>query len=400
MRIFYFELNYARSVPVTDFIKSDRFAGISIASDSPAKFRTPNQTPLASQTVSPKVNGHSLELDSPGNLMKAKNIAKFSLDDEILVVEESTDLDNENGISFKVEENGEPEEENGFGIDVKETNKPEEDLAIETPNSCKSSLDDSGKNGSDFSNNLEPTDDFEPLSLVLDDPRCLSEAQQNIDDDFYDYRNERLKEVEEVANGDDDFTGFGIPVAEEIANVDTEDQYQTDFSVCRRDESPEVDNTEFQPDFDDFQTEIVTQKVETDDSSFVIEEEPFNTDEISNLEGRISQEDEVETVAKDLPEPVDDFDDFADFSSAPAPIDEPKAAFEAHQTSESDDFGDFSDFGDFGTFETAETPSISLRDSMVRIENKTVSLKSNFFHVDIYKFNSYMCSGSESNNLH
>lgn len=56
--------------------------------------------------------------------------------------------------------------------------------------SNNSSLDDSGKTNSELEDslsNLEVNDDPEPLSLILDDPNSITDVQQNLDNDFYDY---------------------------------------------------------------------------------------------------------------------------------------------------------------------------------------------------------------------
>lgn len=76
-----------------------------------------------------------------------------------------------------------------------------------------SSLDDSGKTISELEDslcNLEINDDHEPLSLILDDPKCISNVQQqNLDNDFYDY--EHYKQVSPGSGKTDFGLTFSLP---------------------------------------------------------------------------------------------------------------------------------------------------------------------------------------------
>ncbi|XP_012256725.2 uncharacterized protein LOC105686451 isoform X3 [Athalia rosae] len=187
--------------------------GLSIASDSPVKHLTPIKTPISSQTVSPKsceISERIIGQDRLGNLnLKSMYNLELLSDDEVLVIKESEQngirgLNSSNKIETSdkkviVEEDtrndgteGDSGERKDGSPEIVDTRDKDYTIGIELDGSCDSSLADSGRTNSerdDLSNNLEINDDFEPLSLVLDDPRCLSDTQINLDDDFHVYGN-------------------------------------------------------------------------------------------------------------------------------------------------------------------------------------------------------------------
>ncbi|XP_046492009.1 aftiphilin isoform X1 [Neodiprion pinetum] len=176
--------------------------GLSVASDSPAKRVTPTATPIPSQTVSPKLNGFPTA--------KVKHGAELHLEDEILTVNESADIAAANDLGAKNGRLGESSENprgevggnddigffgNGSNVVPRTIDKSNADLTRnESTDSCESNLVDSPKTGSerdDLSNNLEISEDVEPLSLDLGDLRCFSEVAQKMDNAFYRYSNSK-----------------------------------------------------------------------------------------------------------------------------------------------------------------------------------------------------------------
>ncbi|XP_046433371.1 aftiphilin isoform X2 [Neodiprion fabricii] len=176
--------------------------GLSVASDSPAKRVTPTATPIPSQTVSPKLNGFPAA--------KVKHGAELRLEDEVFTVNESADIAAANDLGAKNGRLGESSENsrgevggnddigvfgNGSNVVPRTIDKSNADLTRnESTDSCESNLVDSLKTGSerdDLSNNLEISEDVEPLSLDLGDLRCHSEVAQKMDDAFYRYSNSK-----------------------------------------------------------------------------------------------------------------------------------------------------------------------------------------------------------------
>lgn len=228
------------------------------------------QTPIASQTVSPKLNGFSSSI--------ANQHIELLSEDEILVINKTNEdelvsqLEIKNTRVCETRDNFNKEEDFSILDQRNETvskiiadRDDGDSLRNQSVGSCESSLADSVKTSSerdDFSNNLETNNDLEPLSLVLDDPRFLSETQNNLDDDFYDYGStndsigtdnpvtknditdsnepmfkesfdnmgempeiicpqEGLKENDE---NDDDFSQFVTPDEEPVKQIECEDQ--------------------------------------------------------------------------------------------------------------------------------------------------------------------------------
>ncbi|XP_043274282.1 aftiphilin isoform X2 [Venturia canescens] len=200
--------------------------GLSTASDSPLKLLTPVQTPTPS-LASPKLNGTSDY--SPGSeASREKDIIETGgniFSEDIMIVEKSDEsvssikLDNCRTLSDSLKNNNTVDKDliNYSVLDVCEMNgvvsrnvrdiendeRPiEKSTNVEDKNlfngdvvssnniSSNSSLGNSPRSVSErdvSSNNLEVTDDREPLSLVFDDPTDEDDAHPNLDDDIYAY---------------------------------------------------------------------------------------------------------------------------------------------------------------------------------------------------------------------
>ncbi|XP_014232153.1 asparagine-rich protein isoform X2 [Trichogramma pretiosum] len=185
--------------------------GLSLASDSPYKVLTP----VPSECNTPKIHNGFTPALVP-SLIKDE-IVKAATMDQILTIEKTDDIvrhihldDRTNSVSVK--NNGDPDSlshdsnldlpiDNGANISKSnsdslsylrnEINAKRSDNN-EIVSSNNSSIDDSAKTGCEFDESLSNNgniDDAEPLSLILDDPNTISDIQQNLDDDFYDYEN-------------------------------------------------------------------------------------------------------------------------------------------------------------------------------------------------------------------
>ncbi|XP_063978257.1 uncharacterized protein LOC135163051 isoform X2 [Diachasmimorpha longicaudata] len=193
--------------------------GSSTTSESPQKLLTPLQTPLSSVAPSPRVNGTTDYSPSP----KPVTIdPKKDLDEDIIITVEKTNdtvssikLDNRTSGSLQDNDydpnNVEPSDtynshsspdKRSFDhiLDAKSSDndidKKDIDLRLVTSSNSSSLADSCFK--SDSSTNIEPNDDPEPLSLVLDDPTAPGDHQDqseyqinprppDLEDDFYDY---------------------------------------------------------------------------------------------------------------------------------------------------------------------------------------------------------------------
>ncbi|KAL7297251.1 hypothetical protein TKK_0009654 [Trichogramma kaykai] len=185
--------------------------GLSLASDSPYKVLTP----VPSECNTPKIHNGFTPALVP-SLIKDE-IAKAATMDQILTIEKTDDIvrhihldDRTNSVSVK--NNGDPDSlshdsnldlpiDNGANISKSNSDslsylrneinaKRSDNNDIVSSNN--SSIDDSAKTGCEFDESLSNNgniDDAEPLSLILDDPNTISDIQQNLDDDFYDYEN-------------------------------------------------------------------------------------------------------------------------------------------------------------------------------------------------------------------
>ncbi|XP_011163773.2 aftiphilin isoform X2 [Solenopsis invicta] len=187
--------------------------GLSVSSESPQKLITPVQTPIASQNVSPRVNGIN---ESPvlDNCPKINEASKCGVIDDLLIVEKA-----ENHVSHIRLKNNSNVLENNFGNssitehNVLDSPRSGESRNVETSNSVNhvctrnvlakenfvdtdvissnnSSLADSVKTVSEqegSSNALEANDEAEPVSLDLEDPTSTPDILQQLDDDFYNY---------------------------------------------------------------------------------------------------------------------------------------------------------------------------------------------------------------------
>ncbi|XP_072744320.1 uncharacterized protein Afti isoform X2 [Anoplolepis gracilipes] len=198
--------------------------GLSVSSESPQKLITPIQTPITSQSVSPRINGinESPVLDS---CSKINNALKCGVMDDLLVIEKGED--NVSHIRLKDRTDNSSVLENNFEkISITEHNvldvpRNGESHNVETSKSIdhvctqnvlakenfvdtdvissnNSSLADSVKTVSEQEgslNGLEANDEIEPASLDLEDPTSTPDILQQLDDDFYNY--EQFKDSSE-----------------------------------------------------------------------------------------------------------------------------------------------------------------------------------------------------------
>ncbi|XP_011503891.1 PREDICTED: aftiphilin [Ceratosolen solmsi marchali] len=189
------------------------FDSSSIASDSPRKLSTPISTPISSLCGTPKVNG----ITNVSQMVASPNINEIierTTTDEILIVEKTNDV-NYTNVNYRTNSDNVKNSDfdsNGLSCisslvlpnhnEIKNFNSNSDSLNLFHDNYVKnivnnnvissnnSSLDDSGKTGSELEDslcNVEGNDDPEPLSLILDDPSSVSDIHQNLENDFYDY---------------------------------------------------------------------------------------------------------------------------------------------------------------------------------------------------------------------
>lgn len=189
--------------------------GLSISSESPQKLMTPIQTPMASQNVSPRVNGIN---ESPvlGNCPKINEASKCGIMDDLLIVEKTNNVshirltdrtDDSNVLENNFEDASITEHNvldsprNGESRNVETSNSvdhvctqnvlaKENFVDTDVISSNNSSLADSVKTVSEqegSSNDLEANDEVEPVSLDLEDPTSTPDILQQLDDDFYNY---------------------------------------------------------------------------------------------------------------------------------------------------------------------------------------------------------------------
>ncbi|XP_011636809.1 aftiphilin isoform X1 [Pogonomyrmex barbatus] len=190
--------------------------GLSISSESPQKIVTPIQTPIASQNVSPRINGSN---ESPvlDNCLKISETLKCGVIDDLLIVEKVQNnvshiklkdrIDNSNVLENTFEDASITEHSvldlsrNGESRNVETSNSidhvctqnvlaKENFVDTDVISSNNSSLADSVKTVSEqegSSNDLEANDEIEPVSLDLEDPTSTPDILQQLDDDFYNY---------------------------------------------------------------------------------------------------------------------------------------------------------------------------------------------------------------------
>lgn len=189
--------------------------GLSVSSESPQKLITPIQTPIASQNVSPKVNGIN---ESPvlDNCPKINEDSKCVIDDLLIVEKAENNVShirlkdrtiNSNVLENNFEETSITEHNvldsprNGESRNVETSNSvdhvctqnvlaKENFVDTDVISSNNSSLADSVKTVSEqerSSNGLEANDEVEPVSLDLEDPTSTPDILQQLDDDFYNY---------------------------------------------------------------------------------------------------------------------------------------------------------------------------------------------------------------------
>ncbi|XP_046628380.1 aftiphilin isoform X3 [Neodiprion virginianus] len=409
--------------------------GLSVASDSPAKRVTPTATPIPSQTVSPKLNGFPTA--------KVKHGAELHLEDEILTVNESADIAAANDLGAKNGRLGESSENprgevggnddigvfgNGSNVVPRTIDKSNADLTRnESTDSCESNLVDSPKTGSerdDLSNNLEISEDVEPLSLDLGDLRCFSEVAQKMDDAFYRYSNSKdpslpqnlAKDISAVAIDNEDEqleVRFGVEsleteeerngkesrVGDSMANLYAEENESGVLEGSMSESSLPSDEImeKNHQSFDEVST--FAGYSHSEDRIPQCQDNSVNENKRQNLERNedhfksVFGSRDVETtreVKADVQlvssnqgdDDFGDFDDFADFSSAPVPAtvtEVPERSSAVENQPEDAKFEDFGDFENFGEFKSPpaefQTPDIGFRESIAKIENKNAANK-------------------------
>ncbi|XP_003426451.1 aftiphilin isoform X2 [Nasonia vitripennis] len=190
--------------------------GLSLASDSPQKVLTPMQTPTPSLCGTPKVNGVASASPTVVTPPKPADVIQRTAAEDILIVEKTNDIVSRIDLDDRTDSGS--VKNSGFDCNslsrISDVDLPDSDdvknlksnsdslnhiqdgfdekstVINDVVSSNNSSLDDSGKTNSELEDslsNLEVNDDPEPLSLILDDPNSISDVQQNLDDDFYDY---------------------------------------------------------------------------------------------------------------------------------------------------------------------------------------------------------------------
>ncbi|KYM76222.1 Aftiphilin [Atta colombica] len=296
--------------------------GLSISSESPQKLITPIQTPVASQNVSPRLNGinESPVLDNCPKI----NEAKCDVIDDLLIVEKAGNnvshirlkdrTDNSNVLENNFEDASitkysvldSPRNGESRNVDISNSvdhvctqNVLVKKNFVDTDviSSNNSSLADSVKTVSEqegSSNDLEANDEIEPVSLDLEDPTSTPDILQQLDDDFYNY--EQFKDSSEwndtVSDKKVDVTVLQTDYLNDKPNsMDTEgnvtdevgENYTYDENeTCVIDTNDEDDKSVFIND-------------ERTISNFVISQE-HNVDELTNNYNSVSSNSTYETV--------------------------------------------------------------------------------------------------------
>ncbi|KAJ8674309.1 hypothetical protein QAD02_005571 [Eretmocerus hayati] len=183
--------------------------GLSIASDSPQKLCTPVPTPTPSLCGTPRLNGITSASPALAPSLTRPSVIGKAVADDILVVEKTNDIVSRISLDNRTDSGS--IRNSGFDIDL---DLPDSDDAINSESNSvspshlldgfgdkstenkdvvsrnNSSLDDSSKTGcelEDSLSNIEANEDPEPGSLILDYPNTISDNQQILEDDFYDY---------------------------------------------------------------------------------------------------------------------------------------------------------------------------------------------------------------------
>ncbi|XP_014298748.1 putative uncharacterized protein DDB_G0282133 [Microplitis demolitor] len=406
--------------------------GSSTTSESPRKLLTPIQTPTPSMTASPRVNGtgdYSLTVDvltredgddddGGGGVLRSR------IDEDIITVEKTDDtvssirLDirtcsgslNNNKSDFiknrdiniddisrdKSDKNSGYESNRSSTNDIcnrenlDKTNLLPINVNGDVVNSNNSSLAESLKTASsdrdDSLNNIEATDDHEPLSLILDDPTVDSDSHQDLDNDFYDYDNyNNSLECDSPRPNDNPDSGLNSPKQEifksnnvsdkEIVETTKLKNFQSTINIQENNESIKVDDNQGEK-VDDFFKDI-----SSDFSSFLIahgnNKDYVNNFTISDIDHDIEESENNHT--EDKIKSSNDFSDFNfDFDKNILPthnniiinnnnnnnnndnssinniqdnvinLDIPP--FENHDMNVNDDYDDDDEFGDFSDF--------------------------------------------------
>lgn len=240
---------------------------MSLASDSPQKVLSPVPTPTPSQCGTPKVNGITSTLPKLVT-SKVDDIIRKASNDEILIVEKTNDIVSQINLDDRTDsdrsknggfDNNLPHISN-LGLlesdDVKKFKSNSDslhqhgDVKKRTINddvvsSNNSSLDDSGKTGSELEDsfsNLEVNEEPEPLSLVLDDPNSISDPQQNLEDDFYEYDNYKDPSAQNSPPRNKSTANQTIHLNEHFQEVEVQNNLFTKFGASPTEKSN--DNSE------------------------------------------------------------------------------------------------------------------------------------------------------------
>lgn len=417
-----------------------------MSSDSPHKLITPIQTPLTSQNTSPKVNGIP---ENPKNSQTIIPIVpKQIITEDLLILEKINDTVNKIKLKTEVENFDEIIEDNSKR-NLENVNNNNKEVIIERKVSNGVNLFNESNNfrESEQETSLNNLENVEPLSLDLEDPSIAPDIIQSIDDDFYNYeqfvasknwisksdtsisKTDYFKFQDTLSNVNNLNKDFNIEIKKDsnlnleniIEKSILEDKCVQNINISKTDDFTfEVDNSKF----DDSKNELSQNnqieneiakdlqfsqnkdiKIENDflSSTSLPDISKCSTEEFGNfkydsiLESSITMSQEFSENTVEINEKKeetlqdDDFGDFTNFS-------EHTQFKELSQANVSDTKDDDDDFGDFNDFETAfeqsiiEQSQINIRDSICRIENKSVSFFIFYFIFFIFHLIKYQRS--------
>lgn len=412
-----------------------------MSSDSPHKLITPIQTPLTSQNTSPKLNG--IPENSKNSQTIIPIVPKQIITEDLLILEKINDTVNNIKLKTEVENFDEIIEDNSKRNLENVNNNNKEVIESKVSNGIHLSNESNNFRESEQETSLNKNlENVEPLSLDLEDPSIAPDIIQSIDDDFYNYeqfvvsknwipksdpsisKTDYFKFQDTLSNVNNLNKDFNTEIKEDsnlnleniIEKSILEDKCVQNINIPNKidDFTFEVDNSKF-TNIDDSKNEFSQSnqieneiaknlqfsenkdiKIENDflsstslpDISKCSNEEFGNFKYDSILESSITMNQEFSENIVEINEKKEEMliqnDDFGDFTN----FSEHTQFKELNQANVSDIKDDDDDFGDFNDFETAfeqsivEQSQINIRDSICRIENKSVS----FFHFIFFIF--------------
>ncbi|XP_057338719.1 protein PFC0760c isoform X2 [Microplitis mediator] len=450
--------------------------GSSTTSESPRKLLTPIQTPTPSMTASPRINGtgdYSLAVDvltrEDGNDDGGGGggVLRSRIDEDIITVEKTDDtvssiklnirtcsgsLNNNNNKSdfiknrdINIDDISRDKSDKNSGYEsnicstndicnqgnLDKTNLLPINVNGDVVNSNNSSLAESLKTASDRDdslNNIEATDDHEPLSLILDDPTVDSDSHQDLDNDFYDYDNyNNSLECDSPRPNDNPDSGLNSPKHEIFKNNNVSDKeivevtklknFESTINSPENNESIKVDDNQGEK-VDDFFKDI-----SSDFSSFLIahgnNKDYVNNFTISDIDHDIEESENNHTDDK-----IKSSNDFSDFNFyfdknilsthsnnnsnscinniQDNVIDVDIPPLENHDINVNDDYDDDDEFGDFSDFNNTvvnmennqndDKDSIKKNDTDENLEKLNINDSSDNNDCDFKNFIDYQCT--------